>query len=458
MSTSAPAGVERPVASGHRGLWSGVGRSVRARLVVLPVSALLGIVLTRLIIDIYGAAAFAQYGLLVGIGALLPFSDLGISAAVMNAVAASDDPRRDERVHRVLVTAMRVLLSSAAVLAAVAVSFWALDLWPALLGPGLLPDSGPVVAMVCLLLIAAAVPVGLGQRILTGLGRNDVSILVLGAQTPIVLAVVFLLVRSDAPAGPAIAVVAYAATLLLSLVLCFLAARRLHPVLGRALRDAVRPATVRGAPVMHVAWPMLVQMIALPLAMQTDRLILSHRAGVAELAEYNLAAQMFTPIWAVVSAGGITLWSVFARARARGEASAPGSVAWVFGAAAVVMAGGIALVSPFLARLATGGVIALSAPLVVAFVVLMGLQGLKYPLGMAMTDAPGLRYQALMVVLMVPVNVGLSWSLAGPLGAAGPVIGSVVGVALFQCLANALYVRRSRGGDRGPAVDTGEPG
>ena len=46
-------------------------RSGGARLAVLPVSAVLGIVATRLIIDHYGTAAYAQYTLLVGIGPLL---------------------------------------------------------------------------------------------------------------------------------------------------------------------------------------------------------------------------------------------------------------------------------------------------------------------------------------------------------------------------------------------------
>jgi O-antigen/teichoic acid export membrane protein len=442
MITGAPADVEPPVTVNQRSLWAGIGRSAGSRLVVLPVSALLGIVLTRLVIDEYGSDAFAQYGLLVGIGALLPFADLGMSAAVMNAVGASEDPAHDDGVYRVIVSAVRVLLCSAAVLAALSVALLVFGWWPTLLGPGLLDGSGPMVATTCLLLIAAAMPVGIGQRVLTGLGRNHVSILVLGAQTPVVLAVVFILVRSDVDAGPAIAVVAYAATFVLSVLLTFIAARELRPLLWRALRGALRVRSVRGAAVMNVAWPMLVQMIALPLAMQTDRLILSHRAGADVLAEYNLASQMFTPIWAVISAGGITLWPAFARARAQGQTLSPGSMAWAFGAAAALMAGGVALVSPWLADLASGGAITLSWGLVAAFGLLMSLQGLKYPLGMAMTDVAGLRRQALMVVLMLPANLGLSWWLAGELGAAGPVIGSAIGVGIFQCLANAWYLRR----------------
>jgi O-antigen/teichoic acid export membrane protein len=430
------------VADSRRHVLRNVARSGGVRLLVLPVSALLGIVITRLVIDNYGSAAYAQYGLLVGIAALLPFTDLGMSAAVMNAVAASDSPGRDESVRRVIVTAVRVLIVSAVVLTLVALSITALGLWPALLGSALRPDSGPVVALACLVLIALAMPVGIGQRILTGLGRNHVSIVVLGLQTPLVLAVVLLLLGWGAPAGDAVAVVAYGATLLLAVVCTVVAARALRPAAREVLRQIPRVRSYRGARVFDVAWPMLVQMIALPIAMQTDRIVLSHRAGSDVLAEYNLAAQMFVPIWAVVSSAGVTLWPVFARARARGERRSPLPMAAVFGGLAAVMAGAMALASPFLADLASGGAIELGGLLVGSFVVLMVLQGIKYPLGMYLTDARGLRFQALTIVAMLPLNVGLSWYLAGPLGAAGPVIGSVAGVACSQVAANVIYVRR----------------
>jgi predicted tellurium resistance membrane protein TerC len=79
--------------------------------------------------------------------------------------------------------------------------------------------------------------------------------------------------------------------------------------------------------------------------------------------------------------------------------------------------------------------------LLVAFSVFMICQAAKYPLGMWMTDAPGLRYQAAMIVISVPINLGLSILLASRLGAAGPVIGSTIGVFFFQVVANWLYVR-----------------
>src|SRR5688500_3745278 len=86
------------------------------KILVLPVSAVLGIVNVRLIIEHYGLDAFAQYGLLVALGNLLPFADLGISAAVMNAVGGSADPRSDPKVQRILVSCFRLLLVSFSVL------------------------------------------------------------------------------------------------------------------------------------------------------------------------------------------------------------------------------------------------------------------------------------------------------------------------------------------------------
>ena len=422
--------------------WRAVLRSGGARLLVLPLSALLGIVVTRLLIDTYGPAAFAQYALLVGIGALLPFTDLGMSAAVTNAVAASPDPARDDLLRRTLLTALRVLLASAACLALLTALVSGLGLWPALLGDGLLAGSGPAVATACLLLIALGIPLGIGQRMLVGLGSNHVSILVLGVQTPLVLAVLALLVASGGGAGGAFPVAPYAVTLVLAGVCTWLAARRVRPVLGKAVRGVLRIRTERGAPVFHLAWPMLVQMVAVPLAMQSDRLLLSHLRPAAELAEYSLAAQMFIPIWALVNSAGLALWPVFARARAEGTSTTPFPMAWAFAGSAALLAVSVAILSPWLAELATGGAVEIGGPLVLAFVVLMVLQAGKYPLGMYLTDARGLRFQAAMIAMMLPVNVGLSWVLTERVGAAGPVVGSIVGVLVFEVVANAVFVRR----------------
>jgi O-antigen/teichoic acid export membrane protein len=425
-----------------RKTWKSVGRSAGVKILVLPVSAILGIVNVRIIVSNFGTDAFAQYGLLVAIGNLLPFADLGISAAVMNVVGQSDDPKRDPKVHAMLVSTIRILIGSFTVLLGLSLLITALGGWSDILGEGLNPTTGPTVAALCLAMIAVSLLFGFSQRIMAGVGKNHLSIGLLGLQTPIVLAVLIVVTKTHSPIGPYIAVVPYIATLLIQILTTFFAAREINPMLGKVIKDVPKVRTVRGGKVFDVAWPMMIQMVALPFAMQTDRLMLSHFSTKDALAEYNLASQMFTPVWQVVSAAGFALWPIFAKQRARNSGASPVPMSLAFGGAAAAVTIVIALFSPLLAELASKDQIQISLLVVLVFSVFMVFQALKYPLGMYMTDAKGLRFQAYMIVAMVPINVGLSYWLAGELGAAGPVIGSAVGVFFFQFLANLYYIKR----------------
>ena len=193
---------------------------------------------------------------------------------------------------------------------------------------------------------------------------------------------------------------------------------------------------------MHLAGPMLVQMIALPVAMQTDRLLLSHLAHASQLAQYNLASQFFNIVLQTISAAGVALWPVFAKDRSTGTVRSPFSMMWVFTGASLLVAGVLCAALPWLTHFVAEGEISLGPAIVVAFVAFVAVQGAKYPLGMYMTDARGLRFQVPPILVLVPLNLGVSWWLIAPLGAAGPIIGSTVTVFLCQVLPNVWYVRR----------------
>lgn len=430
------------VTGARRQLWRTVGGSAGARLVVLPVSALLGIVVTRLIISNYGESSYAQYMLLVGIISLIPFADLGISASIMNATAAARDPRSDAHLRGTLVTAMRILAGSALTLAFVALILTASGSWKAVLGGGLYGRSGEVAAGLCLVAMAVAMLVGYGQRILIGLNLNALSILIGGLQTPIVLATIAGALALGIDFGPYVAVASYASLIVTGSLSLLVANRRVRPLLGQAIRDAWRIASVRGERVFDTAWPMFLQMIALPIAMQSNRLILSH-VDVDELATYSLASQMYNPIFSVSVAASMALWPIFAKARVAGSSDVSAHrLSLFFAGLALIAVAAMTLASGFLADLASGGRISLPFGLLLAFSVLMVVQAAKSPLGMYLTDARGLRFQAYMIFAMLPVNLGLSIVLAVHLGAVGPVVGSIVGVVVFQLGANWIYVGR----------------
>lgn len=423
------------------GAWRSVGSSAGTKLNVMAVSSVVSVVTTHLVISRFGVEAYAQYGLLASLGALLPFSDLGMGAAVLNAVGGSKDPRQDDLVRRTLLSALRVVICSAAVISTAAVVLWLTGLWPLLLGDGLLPGSGPVAATLCLLLFAVTLPAAVGQRVLTATGRNHTRILVQGLTSPLFAVAVVLLVAVGAPGGGYLSVFSYAAGALAAGFGALLAGRVLGGLSWRVVRELPRLRSAPGAPVLAVGWPVLVQTLALPVAMQSDRLVLSHLSTPEQLAQYTLAAALFSIPLQTITAAGIALWPVFARARTEGTVRSPLPLVLGFLAAGLAVAGALALAMPWVAGVVSSGRIEPVGWVLVGFVLLVAVQAALYPTGMYMSDPRGLRFQVLPVLVMVVVNTTLSLLLAPRLGAAGPVLASAAAVGLCQLLPYALWVR-----------------
>jgi O-antigen/teichoic acid export membrane protein len=419
-----------------------VGSAALAKIAVMGSSGLLAVLTSRLIIAQFGTDAYAQYGLLASFPSLLPFADLGIAAVVINAVAGSKAVRTDEEVARTLVTALRILSGSGLTIIVLSVLVTLLDGWPTLLGQSLAVPEGSTAAFVCLAIFGAFMPLVVGQRILVGLGRTTSQVAAQSVVAPFMLLSVLAVTALALPAGNFLAVFSYLGNSLVSVVCLGLAHRHVQPQLGLAFRRVLKLKKYPGVPAFGLAWPMIIQMTALPIAMQTDRLLLSHLTAGDELAQYNLAAQLFGLVLQTIAAAGVALWPIYARARADGRVESPALPTLWFILGGLGLGGGLAAVSPWLADFISEGQIALDASLVAGFVLFVGLQAAKYPLGMYMTDQRGLWFQVIPILVLVPVNLGISWWLIGVLGAGGPIIGSAVSVALCQVLPNLWYVQR----------------
>ena len=93
------------------GPWASVGRTAGAKMVVMVVAGVFGLINTRLILSHFGPDAYAQYGLLATFPTLMPFTDLGIGAVILNVVAGSTDPAHDSTLRRTLTTANLPILN-----------------------------------------------------------------------------------------------------------------------------------------------------------------------------------------------------------------------------------------------------------------------------------------------------------------------------------------------------------
>jgi hypothetical protein len=217
------------------GGWYDMARSGGVKFIALGISAVLGILITRIIITNFGTDVFAQYGLLVGLGALLPIGVLGVDAPIINRVAVSDDVSKDARLREVLVSSLRVLLVAGAILLVIVLLMSVFGLWDALLGDSLLATTGAIAAALCMALWSFGMPLGIGAKVLAGLGKNYVTIAISGLQSPLVLLVlmVALAVGADRESGSFIPVVSYAATLIIGAIATVVAARLIKPTLWR---------------------------------------------------------------------------------------------------------------------------------------------------------------------------------------------------------------------------------
>ncbi len=438
-----------------RSLLATVGPTAVTKVLVMGLSGLLGLFTSRMIIRHFGTDDYAQYGLLASFPALLPFADLGMAAIVINAVAGSDAVRSDRYVRNAITTALRILIVAGAVIVVLSAGITALGLWPTLLGAGL-TDQGALAAFACLAVFGLVLPLTVGPRILVGLGRTSGQVASQSVVAPFILLCVSFAVAVSAPVGSYLAVLSYLGNALVAVICLVIAARAIRPQLGRAIREIPQLKRVPSLSAFDLAWPMLVQMIALPIAMQTDRLLLSHLTSGDELAQYNLTSQLFGMVLQAIMAGGMALWPVYARARARSEIRSPFKPALWFLGGGLLLAGALALLAPLIAEFVSGGQIVLDFWLIAGFVVFVGMQAMKYPLGMYMTDKRGLRFQVAPILLMVPVNLGISWWLIGVVGPGGPIIGSAISVLLCQVIPNVVYVSRDLK-RRAQQVDVADP-
>ena len=440
----------------QRNIWVTIGSTAGLKVLVMGVGGVLGMINTKLILSHFGKPAYAQYGLLASLPSLLPFASLGMAAVVMNAVSQAKDPRDDREMARTLTTALRYLVVSAAVIILVGLVPTLLGAWPALLGKGLLPGGG-LTTFWCLLVFAVTLPMTIFPRMVIALGRPQAQVLSGVVVAPFMLLSILLLAWTGLPAGHAIAVLTYVANALAAFCCLVLAWRALGPNFRRMVRDVPRTRAVPSADIMGLAWPQLAQMLALPIAMQTDRLLLSHLTNDDALAQYNMSSQFFQMIVQTITAAGVALWPMYARARSENRVVAPWRTTAIF--TGIGAAGGLALaaVIPWISDWLSNGSIVLSWWLIGGFVLFVMTQAANYPLGMYMTDERGLKFQVLPIVIMVPINLALSFWLTTRIGAGGPIIGSSIAVVLCQILPNIFYVRRDVAERRAQAAAAAHP-
>jgi O-antigen/teichoic acid export membrane protein len=428
-----------------------------AKLVVMPVAAVANLVTARLVTGAVGIELFGAVMLIATLSQSLNFADMGVGAPVATATSNIDGTTASvERFRRILLTAVRTMLISASVLGLVALGLAVFGLWAPVLGIPEVPTglSASAATALALLAFSASLPFFVGEALLRGGGRTHQAVLLTGLSAPVSLVLVLVLHAVAAPAYT------YALALPLGLLAvalgCGIRGRSVFKDSLRGLAGQVlRPRRYPGLPVAAMAVPWFIIMIGLPIALQSDRIILAQRADDVSLSHYTYAAQLYLPMWSVIAVAALALWPVFAKAEQK-----PGGMrrSWLTGTVlltgvSVVFAGGLLLLGGPVIDWMSAGAAHPSWWLLGGFALLLLVQALHVTSGIMLISPSQLRFQAVCVVLLVVTNVPLSWWLTPYLGAAGPVIASAVTVLVCQLVPCALLAWRVTGRSVPPAVE-----
>lgn len=407
------------------------------RVIGTPVVAVLGLVNTAIIVRETGEAVFGLVSLVATVSLLLPFADLGIGATVITASAMLVGPSPDPHAVDVIRRAYRVLFGVAAALIAVALGVMVVDGWGAVIGFASGPeDRWAVTAAACL--FAVTIPAGLGPRILVGIDRNPLATLVLMSCPAFGLGLTLVVYAIDAE-GIWYAVTALGG-LLIGQTVGTVSALRLSG-LRWSVFSRVSPARAGSRLLAGSLWLFLVG-VGLPIGSQAGRVILAHFSTPAELSRYALMAQIYAVCWQVLSTASLAYWPIFVKRRDATEVTV--RMWWRLTAVFGVVAAGAALVlvslSPWAARLLSGGQIGVSGWLACGFAAILVGQALHLPALVLLTRPNEARWQALWALAMASLSIGLGCAAAVHLGAAGVAFAAALAILAAQVLPDLLCV------------------
>jgi O-antigen/teichoic acid export membrane protein len=430
---------EVPVAEARTSGSRAVLASAIARVAGFPLTAVAQLLTSRLIISHYGLHVFSSFALMLVLIAILPLNARGVGAAVTSAYA--EEGLRSDRTQRVLLTAARCLVVSAAALSVVAAVLAAGGWWPQLIGDAAGPNG--FIAAGVILFVLSFVP-GLAPNLLLGAHRNHVTVFIQSFVAPITLIYVVLVMAGGLGGGWAI--LAPSAAILTVQLITAVVARSTGVRWLRVLQRVPNRQRYPGLSIRSLSGWMFVSSLALPIALQSDRIVLSHVSTVRAVADYTIAFQIFAPVTGLIIAAAQPIWPLYARARAEGRAGpslARFTMLFVVGSA-LICAVLVAVADP-VGRLIGGGAnIELGLLLPVSAALLVIVQASVNPLAMTLIDPAGVRTVAIVNVVALPLNLGLSIWFAYRWGAAGPLLATSLVVALVQVLPLAIYARNRK--------------
>jgi O-antigen/teichoic acid export membrane protein len=426
---------------GSAGIFGKVVAVGGVRGLTLLVAFACNLLMARLLLQALGTIGFAAVTLILSIGQLFPFADLGVGAAVVNASVRIEGDARAEFAATIW-SAVRITSLVSGILIALSALMGVTHRWGVILGP----TSGAMTSLdttvtVFVVLVAAAIPLGIGARILQGQQRIALWTAITGLVTPVTLALTYAIYIWHWSA--ALYPLCLPAASFFAAVAAMNYAFRKNQLSFRELLNSPRISGLTSRVLRQGTYFCLVS-AGLTASYSVDRLIISHVGTSEEVAQYSIVSPVYAAVMSVVSLSGQMLWAEY---RKRLDAAEVGQhsfdshvhVAIGLGVALGILSG---VASMLYGWLASGGEIYVPWGLAASLGLLIALQTVQMPSGMVLTDEVGLRQQAVITILSAIMNLALSWRLVPVLGAAGAMTASCLSLGLLTVPWTMVLARR----------------
>lgn len=419
--------------------------NLATRGITAPLSVFCGFLYAWLTMGQIGSRQYAAVVLVTTLSQLIPFVDMGVGAAVMSILPRSGAQSRETR--DLLFSCQRLLCSSGVTVFLVALILGIMRMWSVLLGSGSDSINPNLWAPFYFLGFGVFVSLQLGYRVLTADGRNQlVSVLVASSSLfTLLLGIIGWIANLSAGwyiVSPVIgsSISAGIGTVLSSRV----------TGLGyfRLLLGSIHRGGAHRSSIAKTSVPMMIITAGLPAVLFSHRIFISHIGTEAELTTYTLASQVYSPAWGAVSGALVFLWPHFEVLRAKNSTrDSLRKLCGVVAAIALVAAVGcgvLVLLIPITGRIISRSVVEIPLSLAVSFGILLFVQMIWLPIGMFLTKARELYFQAIAVMAMTGSGFLLfPWSI-GRLGADGPVLTSALLIVVLQLVPGTCYLLKLR--------------
>lgn len=390
-------------------------------------------------------AGLTTYGLFVALTALtsfLSFSDLGLANALMTRLTAAR-ARADRAVAvaaltntLALLTFIGAVLAGAGVAMALAIPWEEVLNAPAEDGGAL--TSAAVVLAVCL---GLGIPAGIATKVYMGLLQTATASI--WTMTSALTSAVIVAYVAGNPGALPLMVAAQAGVPAIFGLAALLVSMRRNDLLGLDKRTLGLAQTLG---LLRVGRLFVFLQAAVVLSYQLDALIVIRLLGPQEAAIYATTLKFISLPLGLATFVFAPLWPAFAEAKQNGDK------VWVrtayrnatrLGLALALIAAPLWLLLGQASVLAwTGGLVTAPPLLVLAGALWIATNLLNQPQAMLLNGLHVERLQVVTVSLTVIANVVLSVGLTMRLGLSGPLLGTVVSLALLTVLPSGLWIRR----------------